>query len=588
MTDHRQDDIRLNLPSSRRHAPLTCGQRYIWRVITELRAVETLNVPVVVTVELVRNLDEVKSILTKFVARYEAVRTLFPIGPNGEPQQILQASGLIPLTIVDGGNDVAGAAKDLERHLEQTHFDLARDLPIRCGAITSNGRVEIVITVFSHMVADGWSTAVIHDYLNRALNGDGDLEPPDPVWSPFDQAEWEGSSEGRHVLSSSLQYWKTALAQFPRALFYRKLPEPQSLRWYSAELHSPALGKALHLIAERNGVSTATALFTCLAMVLGKLVGTKSFCAVTLYCNRTSAQVEQAVGSFPQGTPVIVDLKETDFSAILVDTHFNLMDAYPNAQVWVPSIEAILAEIGARAGTWIELDTSFNISHDATLETTQKELNGGAETFIADSANRGRIAERQFRPYDLHTFSIKSYRPSEIFMLADTTYVSVKTLEHLLLSVEELATTMAIDPSANAWQCLADAGIDGRLGSSDWRRVGGSWINLSAVRSYFLIDGQIREFAVFPSPDAQTLIAHYVLSDACADINDFLQSPHQDLLLDRSTMIPAEFIQNEIVPDDIADEASWKKLSVVRRSKRAGVREAPNCWREKSVSLNCV
>lgn len=549
-----------------RRARPTCGQRYIWRVLRELHGIETLNIPVVIEVTRAIDLATVKDTISWFVRRHDALRTLFPVQNNGEPEQVLLASVSIPVTIIEcGDGSVEDSAESLATELENQPFDLPRDLPVRCGIVTSNGTPQTVVLGFSHMVADGWSSSIIHEDFSRALNEGIEGHSWPSVWSPFDQSDWELSSEGQDVLTASEEYWRSTVRHFPRAVFARQLTDSRTDQWHSAEIHSLAMGAAAKAIAARTHVSTATVLLTSLALILSRLVKTHDFCATILYCNRTTEEVQRAIGSFPQGTPVIVELDSGDFSNVLTNTHFNLMDAYPSAQVWVPGVDAILRDIGAQKGMVYEIDTSFNISHDATLDLSNTTHMDDIEAYLADAANTGRIVHEQSRVFDLHTFSVKSYSASEVFILADTNYIDKGDVTRILFCLEKLLTTLALDPSADPEECVTSFGIAAWEPSAEWQNIGGSWINLAAVRDHFLATGLFSDFAVFVGSGTGQMTAYCILEKGAVNLGEFINSDHKDLLQNRSTMIPHEFVLCAKAPGNAHSEVDWSNVSVVQR-----------------------
>jgi Condensation domain len=252
-----------------RTARLTCGQRYIWKVIRALSGIETLNVPVTFDVENPQDVATISDKIAWFVERRAALRTTFPIGDDGNPQQVLHTEGHIPLTIVESDTDgLPATLARLVSTFEALPFDMASDLPLRSGILTSNGEPKSVVLCFSHMVVDGWSANLVQEEFFKVLNdGAGSANWPDD-WSPFDQAEWERSPEGGEVLEESLDHWRRAIAQFPRAVFHHAVAQETTQRWRGAEINSAAMGIAARFLADQHKVSTATVLLVSLSLIL--------------------------------------------------------------------------------------------------------------------------------------------------------------------------------------------------------------------------------------------------------------------------------------------------------------------------------
>nr|WP_268843338.1 condensation domain-containing protein [Rhizobium rhizogenes] len=556
-----------------RTSQLTCGQRFMWQVLRDLAGIETFNIFLTIGVDPPQDIEIIKAKIGWFVERQEALRTSFSIGENGDPRQTLRLEGTIPVTIVDTDDDNVTALTDyLIGNLKDLPFELPIDLPVRCGIVELNSQPHTVIFAFSHLVVDGWSSYILKEEFLRILTGPIEDDAWPRPWSPFDQADWERSVEGREILNASLSYWKTTVEQFPRATFYKELGCSQNdrvFRWRSAELNSPAMGTAAQLIAERNGVSTATVLLASFAIVISHLVNTKLL-ATTVDCfNRISDEAASAIGTYPQEVPVIFNLDMSDFSVILKQAHFALINAYLNARAWPPSVEILVRERGKQRGIKIDLDTFFNFDHKFVNQGMLKKPLDEVKSSIRKDLVSTKIIDREPRKFDIHTFSIKSYSRSKIFMLADLNYIEVEKIHQILSCVEGLIVTIALNPSSDVRTYIKEIGLIGYQPAANWCYVDRSWIDLRAVTSYFLSLEIISDFSVFPSKDAEYLIAYYVLRSPDNDAGEIHNLEHADLLVDRSTMIPKVFVQCERSPtDDKTQEESWQLVPVLTRAVR--------------------
>lgn len=167
-------------------APLTWGQRLIWRAVHLMGDSQTfLSCPWVLPVYGRRDLGSVLDALRVLLERHESLRTTFALTPEG-PVQRVGRGGELTVDLVDAGQERAlRVAERLAGELGRTPFAHDRDLPLRCAVVVKNGRPMALAVAFSHLAVDFQALNTLSDEWKALLRGE---ELPPAEWQPMDQA----------------------------------------------------------------------------------------------------------------------------------------------------------------------------------------------------------------------------------------------------------------------------------------------------------------------------------------------------------------------------------------------------------------
>ncbi|MEM8604711.1 MAG: condensation domain-containing protein, partial [Cyanobacteria bacterium P01_H01_bin.121] len=213
--------------------PLSFAQQRLWFLEQMPQAGAIYNIPMAVQVQGDLDLAAFTASLNAIIDRHEALRTNF-IAVDGQPQQVIAANRILTpqqhdLQSVDSAEHEA-QVQQLAREEAQTPFDLTQDLLLRVTLIHLAPTEAVVLFTVHHIVADGWSMAVLLQELQLfyrvALD---DSQPPLPplLIQYADFAIWQRQWLQGEVLAQQLDFWRTQLAQplpvlqlptdFPRA-----------------------------------------------------------------------------------------------------------------------------------------------------------------------------------------------------------------------------------------------------------------------------------------------------------------------------------------------------------------------------------
>ncbi|MEU7960731.1 condensation domain-containing protein [Micromonospora humida] len=318
-------------------APLTWGQRAMWRTVAEFQApaaYRVLTLPRTLAVSVRAGVDVPRAVraMGALLARHESLRTR--VRPyDGQLCQEASAAGRLPVgvhAVPRPADDPDGArvAAELATRLAGSPFDHAVEYPLRVALVTVADTVRQVVLVFSHCAVDFHAAAtVLRDLRLLLLRGTAD-DPPG--LQSLDVAGQERTVQQRRS-QRAVAYW---LRQFPGLPM--TLADPVGTgpgpRYRQGSLVSPAVLHATRLVATRHGVSTSTALLAATAAVLDGGTGQDACGIVVMANNRFPPGYDRAVATLNQIGLCRLDLTgRPDFGTLLSRAGRAGLDAYRHA-----------------------------------------------------------------------------------------------------------------------------------------------------------------------------------------------------------------------------------------------------------------
>ncbi|HVR06640.1 MAG TPA: amino acid adenylation domain-containing protein, partial [Thermoanaerobaculia bacterium] len=248
---------------------LSFSQERIWFLEQLTRGSAAYNLPGALRLRgelapgvLARCLDEI-------VRRHEVLRTAYP-AIAGKPAARIAPRLTLRLPIVDlSALREAAAAAALGRGgvgsvLGRQPFDLAAAPLLRAVLLRLGVRDHLLVLVLHHIVADGWSLAVLLQELtsllaDTAFTAGGPSPLPKPPLQYPDFAAWQRAWLAGEVLDAHLAYWRRALAGAPAQVELpsdRPRPAVPSFRGARTASHiPPALATELRRGARQGGAT---------------------------------------------------------------------------------------------------------------------------------------------------------------------------------------------------------------------------------------------------------------------------------------------------------------------------------------------
>ncbi len=262
--------------------------------------------------------------LSAVVRRHEALRTIFVETEAGRPVQEIAPpeAGTPPLTLVELSGLPAGRGEPEALRLAATvvaqPFDLARGPLLRAALVRpgSTGSEQIFLLALHHIVADGWSLALLMREIAEFLTDQTDRTAlPEPLLQYADFAMWQRQWLGDRI-ERELAHWRALLADVPLRL---ELPadRPRLAAGGSAENAAgrydtslPAAVQArLGELARRTGVTPFMIQLAAFEVLLYRLTGQDRLVVGIPVANRLQPEVEGIVGLFVNTLPLPADLR---------------------------------------------------------------------------------------------------------------------------------------------------------------------------------------------------------------------------------------------------------------------------------------
>ncbi|HEX8404083.1 MAG TPA: condensation domain-containing protein, partial [Duganella sp.] len=251
--------------------------------------------------------------LNALVARHESLRTVFPIRPDGEAEQLVLAEGAIELELTDLRNapqaERDALAAEALRALHAHPFDLSCGPLARAALVRLDDQTHILALALHHIISDGASMQVLLDEL-AALYGASlagtqtNVLPPAPL-QYADYTAWllnqpEGGNERQ------LAYWRRQLEvptgeAHPVLALPTDRPRPAEARYRAAQHGFELPGElvaGLRGQAEAHGATLFMLLLAGLQAVLYRYTGQHDIRIGVPVANRARADLRQVVGFF--------------------------------------------------------------------------------------------------------------------------------------------------------------------------------------------------------------------------------------------------------------------------------------------------
>ncbi|NYI93924.1 amino acid adenylation domain-containing protein/non-ribosomal peptide synthase protein (TIGR01720 family) [Streptomonospora nanhaiensis] len=331
--------------------PLSAEQRRLWLLnrlggTAGTAATAAYNVPWALRIGGPLDADALEAALRDVLARHAALRTRFPVGEDGEPEQRAAAPEELPARLLHrdtGGGDLAGRVDRAAR----APFDLARDLPARFTLFTAAPEDHLLLAVFHHIAVDEWSQEpFLRDldaaYTARAAGRAPEWAPP-PVgyadyalWQRDLLADPDDPGSRAHRLRA---FWRRALAGLPEeTALPADRPRPADGATAEGGLVRFAvdedLARAVSRLAEDTRTTRFMVLRAAVAVLLHRMGAGTDIALGTPATSRTDAALHDAVGMYLNTLVLRTDLSgDPGFADLLARVRAADLAAFAHADL---------------------------------------------------------------------------------------------------------------------------------------------------------------------------------------------------------------------------------------------------------------
>jgi acyl-CoA synthetase (AMP-forming)/AMP-acid ligase II len=279
----------------------------------------------------------------ELIRRHEILRTRFPATAGRPVQEVLPVRPFaLPRVVCSDrpGSERWEYALKLANEESVRPFDLAGSPPWRLCLYELGEEDHLLLTVFHHILWDGWSTGVWSREL-AALYQAFSLGQPSPLPEPtlqfadyaLFQREWLSGER----LETLVAYWKRQLQDLPPLDLPTDRPRPSTPTFAGAEeplALSPELTVALEDYSRQTGATLFMPLLAAFQALLHRYTGQERIAVGTPVANRQRREIEGLLGCFANITVMATGLSgDPTFSELLTRVREVTTGAYAHQDI---------------------------------------------------------------------------------------------------------------------------------------------------------------------------------------------------------------------------------------------------------------
>jgi amino acid adenylation domain-containing protein len=282
--------------------------------------------------------------LETIVARHEALRTIF-IERDGTPLQDVLKHQAVPLPRLDLRDTPEEARDAALRH--GLDAEIRRPFALPCGPLLRarlwrvGDEDHVLLLVLHHIVTDAWSNEVLLGELGPlydACSGGRPCPLPSLPIQYGDYAIWQQGYLSGERLSTSLEYWKQALAGAPPFLELPTAGPRPAIRTGEGGRHRvripAALAAEVAALGRREQATLYTTLLAAFLTLLFRYTGQTDLVVGTAIAGRARSETEGLIGLFAGTLALRADLSgDPTFRELLARVGAMTQNAYGHQDV---------------------------------------------------------------------------------------------------------------------------------------------------------------------------------------------------------------------------------------------------------------
>ncbi|MEP0870628.1 amino acid adenylation domain-containing protein [Trichocoleus desertorum AS-A10] len=424
--------------------PASFAQQRLWFLHQLVPENPFYNVSAAIRLQGNLHIEALEQALQEIGHRHEVLRTTFAV-VEGELAQIISPSFQLSLPVVDLRAIPAiartEAAQRIARETARYSFDLTKGPLFRVQLLKLDSADYILLLNFHHIVADGWSIAVLIRELTALYPAFLKRQPsplPELPIQYADFAHWQREYLQGEVLESQLSYWRQQLQDLPELQLPTDRPRPvtPSYQGSAQQLElSPELTSALESLSDRAGVSLFMTLLAAFQTLLYRYTEQTDIVVGSAIANRNRTELEDLIGFFVNSLVLRIDLSgNPTFDKLLERVRQMTLAAYAHQEV---PFEKLVEELQP------ERDLSRNPLFQVvfTLQNTpvaKLKLPGLVLSSLPIETETARV--------DLEFHVYKSLDRLTCTAIYSTDLFEPATMTHLLAHFQTLLTGIVADP----------------------------------------------------------------------------------------------------------------------------------------------
>ncbi|MBD2096189.1 amino acid adenylation domain-containing protein [Trichocoleus sp. FACHB-591] len=323
--------------------PASFAQQRLWFLHQLVPENPFYNVSAAIRLQGNLHIGSLEQTLQEIGQRHEVLRTTFAV-VEGELAQIISPNFHLPLPIVDlqATSAIARteAAQRIAQEVSRRSFDLRMGPLFQAQLLQLEAADYILLLNFHHIVADGWSIAVLIRELTTLYPAFLKRQPsplPELPIQYADFAHWQREYLQGEVLASQLSYWRQQLQDLPELQLPTDYPRPvtPSYRGSAQQLElSPELTSAVESLSDRAGVSLFMTLLAAFQTLLYRYTGQTDIVVGSAIANRNRTELEDLIGFFVNSLVLRIDLSGNPmFDELLERVRQMTLAAYAHQEV---------------------------------------------------------------------------------------------------------------------------------------------------------------------------------------------------------------------------------------------------------------
>ncbi|AUY52851.1 condensation domain-containing protein [Streptomyces sp. CB01881] len=439
--------------------PATWGQQAIWDAVGRLSPADAprYNITTAAPLEPGLPVPVVLDALTDLLHLHDSLHTRLHPDGEGRLRQTVDPEGRLPVHTRHGDGDSAELARTgaaFHDELAALPFDCATEWPVRVGLVVAGGLVRHISLVLSHTALDGAGMGrLAMDLTELSLGSSAEaIRARRPAQQPLEEAAFQQSERGRRRDANARAHVLRKLRSGPPRLFpAARHDEPQPFP--NAVLSSPALLRAVELVAAGHRASTSSVLLAATAVMTARLAGSSDAVLQVVVNNRFLPGLTAAVSVVAGDGLLHLPDADGEFAAVVRRTHAASIATYRHAYYDKRLLDEEIARLTAEHGPLADRSCIFNDTRDLVPpslgEPATPSPGDAAGTASGEPLDPARTTlgwPKEFEPRPGLTYALDALRTPDALQLAMTADGSVlprPRMERFLYGIEELVVTEA-------------------------------------------------------------------------------------------------------------------------------------------------